>query len=189
MLRAGDRFPINFLVNSSTNAAQNINFGVNNASGTHVKLLFQDDFFYSNDALKYSLALNENSPWSASQFIHVNEFGKAIGKARLPQYSEALKKGVNFLGAPSVVTFLKDSYIPMDENLVYLFDCDWYLKMAHRYGPPVCDSSSTIAIRLHEGQATHWAKNYLKPERAKVANNHQFHRESKSIKTCACAML
>lgn len=186
---ARNHFPINFLVNSSTNAAQNINFGVEQASGSHVKLLFQDDFFYSNDALRHSLALNDNSPWSASKFIHVNEFGEAIGKGRLPHYSEALRRGINFLGAPSVVTFLKKAYIRMDENLVYLFDCDWYLKMSHRYGPPVCDSSSTIAIRLHEGQATHWAKKFLKPERAIVANNHHHQRDSRNMKTCVCAML
>jgi hypothetical protein len=51
-----------------------------------------------------------------------------------------------------------------DENLVWLFDCDYYKRMFDTYGDPVIIDGNEVTIGIHEGQATNNISNDLKME-------------------------
>jgi hypothetical protein len=108
-------------------------------------------------------------------------------KSPVPRFTESLSRGINKIGMPSVVVFRKASFIAFDERLKYLFDCEWYLSMKHKFGKPLIISDARVGIAIHSGQATHWAKSLLEPETALVKQKH--HREFKGFlksRTCVC---
>jgi hypothetical protein len=108
-------------------------------------------------------------------------------KSPTPRFKESLSRGINQIGMPSVVIFRKASFIPFDEHLKYLFDCEWYLSMKHKFGKPVIISDVRVGIAIHSGQATHWAKSLLEPETALVEQKH--HREFTGFlkpRVCSC---
>jgi hypothetical protein len=110
-----------------------------------------------------------------------------LRKSPTPRFKESLSKGVNQIGMPSVVIFRKEPFIPFDERLKYLFDCEWYLSMKHKFGKPLIIPDARVGIAIHSGQATHWAKSLLKPETALVEQKH--YREFTGFlkpRTCIC---
>ncbi len=108
-------------------------------------------------------------------------------KSPVPRFTESLSRGINKIGMPSVVVFRKASFIAFDERLKYLFDCEWYLSMKHKFGKPLIIADARVGIAIHSGQATHWAKSLLEPETALVEQKH--HREFKGFlksQKCVC---
>jgi hypothetical protein len=108
-------------------------------------------------------------------------------KSPIPRFTESLSRGINQIGMPSVVIFRKSSFIAFDERLKYLFDCEWYLSMKHKFGKPLIIPDVRVGIAIHSGQATHWAKSLLEPETALVEQKH--YRESTGFlkpRTCMC---
>jgi hypothetical protein len=87
-----------------------------------------------------------------------------------------------------VVTFETEFFVPFDNQLHYMFDCDWYLSMAHYFGKPVEIKNVGVTIRRHSGQATIWAKSLLKKEKTVVRAKHRkvefFTR--RQLGNCAC---
>jgi hypothetical protein len=157
---------IEFKISQANSAAENINFGVRESKGQFVKLLFQDDKLIGDDCLTESLRplLKNRFKWSVVGSVAVDRTSQKIVSSLLPKYTRKIILGTNLIGAPSVVCFNKDFYIPMDSQLKYMFDCDWYLKMAHNFGKPFEVKKIAIEIGVHEGQATHWAKDLSKAE-------------------------
>jgi hypothetical protein len=86
---------------------------------------------------------------------------------------------------PSVVIFRKASFIAFDERLKYLFDCEWYLSMKHKFGKPLIIQKARVGIGIHSGQATHWAKHLLESETALVNQKH-FREFTSFLKPLAC---
>jgi hypothetical protein len=108
-------------------------------------------------------------------------------KSPTPRFKESLSRGVNQIGMPSVVIFRKTSQIAFDQRLKYLFDCEWYLSMKHKFGKPLVIRDARVGIGLHSGQATHWANSLLESETVLVEQKHG--RESKGFLTprvCRC---
>jgi hypothetical protein len=95
-----------------------------------------------------------------------------LRKAPTPKFSESLSKGINQIGMPSAVIFRKEAFIALDERLKYLFDCDWYLSMKHKFGKPLIIPRTRVGIAIHSSQATHWAKSLLESEMALVKKKH-----------------
>ena len=187
----GQEIEFRFQKSSATSASENINYGVEVAKGELIRLLFQDDILLGSRSLSSSLERLEsgNSNWSVIGSQDWNDSsGKKLGK-RYPKFSESLKSGINRIGAPSVVSFIKSKFVPMNTDLKYMFDCDWYLKMAHRNGIPVQINTIGVGIRIHEGQATQWAKVLLKNEKQVVRASHKkkviFHNLS-ATRYCIC---
>jgi hypothetical protein len=169
----------------STSAPENINFGVQEAKGDLIRILFQDDSLSNPNSLEQSISGLDNHVhrWSVIGSVDIDLIsGKKLSQ-RIPKFTESLVSGVNIIGAPSVVCFRKDSYIPMNLELRYMFDCDWYLRMAHRNGLPFEVQGYGVNIGVHQGQATNWAKNLLKTEKRIVKKNH---RRGFLEKGCSC---
>jgi hypothetical protein len=155
-------------------AAENLNFAVSNSSARYTKILFQDDFLAHNTSLESSLnALSSSGKkWSVIGSRDWEEASNTFFKPVFPKYTERLDRGINTIGAPSVVTFETEYFVPFDNRLHYMFDCDWYLSMAHNFGKPVEIKNVGVTIRRHSGQATIWAKKLLKKEKTVVRAKH-----------------
>lgn len=93
-------------------------------------------------------------------------------KSPTPKFSESLSRGMNQIGMPSAVIFRKAAFIAFDERLKYLFDCEWYLSMKHKFGKPLIIPRTRVGIAIHLSQATHWAKSFLESEMALVKQKH-----------------
>lgn len=182
-----NRFELIFAQNSSLGSAENTNFAVSQASGDIVKIMHQDDFFTNTNALENIIENIGESPWQASAFDHLSQDGKKIFNPKIPKIRHKIIKGVNSIGAPSVVAFQRKCFIPFDENMHYMFDCDWYLKMWHNWGKPKVLKRNSIRIRIHTGQATNWAKNLFDTEVKMTKANHQ--KKFISLKFfCSCQL-
>ncbi len=110
-----------------------------------------------------------------------------LRKAPTPRFKESLSRGINKIGMPSVVVFRKASLIAFDERLKYLFDCEWYLSMKHKFGKPLIIAGARVGIGVHSDQATHWAKSLVQAETALVQQKHT--REFTGFlktRTCIC---
>lgn len=179
-------FKLRLLKSDAKSAPENINFGVNQASSKYVRILFQDDYLLGGESLRYSVSPLESGEgkWSVIGSLGVDLLSGEIQTFVTPKFSEKLSFGKNLIGAPSVVCFEKKYYVPMKKDLKFLFDCDWYLRMAHHFGPPVEVQEFGVGVNIHLGQATNWAKNLFAVEKRLVKN---YHRKRLRGKTCSCA--
>jgi glycosyltransferase involved in cell wall biosynthesis len=168
-----NKFDLVFFKNQTSGSAENTNFAVSKARGEIVKLMHQDDYLSNNFALENIKASLGNHAWQASAFDHLAADGKSICNPKIPKISRRMLSGHNFVGAPSVVAFQKKCFIPFDERMHYMFDCDWYLKMWHNWGKPSILKDNSITIRVHPGQATNWAYKLFKREVEMTKDNHQ----------------
>lgn len=167
-------FPIKFISNKSTSTSSNLNLLVPHSSGSIVKILFQDDFFISNSALEITnyIFLETNTIWAACMSRNYDNEKREYIRNVNPKFRNKIAKGINSIGSPSVISFKKDYYLPFNENLVWMLDCEWYLQMQHRFGNPYIIKDFQIANRLHQHQATHNAKANQDSELIVVGNLH-----------------
>jgi glycosyltransferase involved in cell wall biosynthesis len=183
--QAGPNLAIRFERSEASNAPENINAGVKRVRGRITKILFQDDYLGSPESLARTVAeLNKSGrSWIATGCDH---FSQTLGlhSPHKPRLSRKLIRGANYVGAPSVIAFRTEDYVPMNTSLRYVFDCDWYLRMWHARGRLATLSDTLVTIRLHSGQATHWARSLLGEEvkTMKVAHN----RGLTTTKPCVC---
>jgi hypothetical protein len=176
-------FPVKFIKNKSTSTSSNLNLLVPYSSGSIVKILFQDDFLISNTALEITnhIFLETNTIWAACMSRNYNNQNGEYTRNVNPKFRNKLAKGINSIGSPSVVSFKKNYYLPFNENLVWMLDCEWYLQMQHRFGNPYIIKNFQIANRLHQYQATHNAKVNQGSELIIVNNLHLKSKTSNSF--------
>lgn len=141
------------IVTTDGKMAENTNSAIKKAKGDIIKILFTDDYLYSPDALKH-IDEQFTGGWMASGCVHTFD-GDNVFNAHFPSYTEDIRKGVNTIGSPSVIAFANDDPLLFDENLSWLLDCDLYVRLYERYGPPTIIDSLDVAIGLGEHQTTH----------------------------------
>lgn len=132
-------------------AAANLNNAIDHARGNIIKPMFQDDKFMEPDSLQKIADAMEHASWIActshnegiENYDHVPRVHKSL---------EALRQGENTYGSPSAVAWRRNE-LRMDENLKWLFDCEFYARLIDRYGLPKF-VDTPIFIRQWEGQAT-----------------------------------
>ena len=109
-------------------AAGNLNNAIDHAKYDIIKVLFQDDY-YEDDGREL---LNINH-WSFCTSKHNTNRGDHV-----PYHPPSLKElalGCNTYGSPSAMAFRRTD-LRFDENLQWLFDVDFYVRMTQRYGLP-----------------------------------------------------
>lgn len=183
--QAGTDLQLRFERTTAQNAPENINAGVQLVQGRITKILFQDDYLRGLDSLETTMAELEKSGrfWITTGCNHLSE-GRGEHSPHSPRISRKLLQGANYIGAPSVVAFRTEAYQRMDTTLRYVFDCDWYLRMWHAHGRPAVIRGTMVTIRLHAGQATHWAKELLGEEVERMKSSHE--RVGSLGRLCAC---
>lgn len=137
-------------------AAANLNNAIDHAHGDIIKPMFQDDKFMEPDTLQK--IADAFTVFDAS-WIACTSHNEGVGYDTydhipyLHRNLEELRKGENTYGGPSAMAWRKND-LRFDENLKWLFDCEFYARMAEHYGVPVF-VDTPIYVRQWDGMATH----------------------------------
>jgi glycosyltransferase involved in cell wall biosynthesis len=142
-------------------ASPNTNNAVDQSTGDYVKILFQDDKFFSDQAASLIVDCLKENEWCAfksmcqgainsSYFLIPGNFPRTS-----PEYPQDLLKGLNYIGGPTSVAFRKTD-LRMNESFRYLNDCDLYYKFWKEWGPmTIIDSAEPlVVIRMRTGALT-----------------------------------
>lgn len=154
------------LVKGKSGAAANLNNAIDHARGDIIKPMFQDDMFMEPDTLQkiadaltltiehqHLSAIVTNHAWCALTSANRGERFISYDHVPYPHRNlEELRKGENTYGGPSAMAWRKND-LRFDENLRWLFDCEFYARMADRYGVPAFVDSK-VFVRQWDGMAT-----------------------------------
>lgn len=144
--------PIKYFKNKGNKGmANNSNNAINNASGELIKILYQDDYFYSSESLFDIIKhFTGGYKWLVTGCTHtidgINTFNN-----HSPYYSET----DNTIGSPSVLTFKQEVLERFDPNFHWILDLDLYKRLYREYGKPKIWDRPNVVIGLHAGQKTH----------------------------------
>jgi glycosyltransferase involved in cell wall biosynthesis len=150
-----DKFDIKYYRNENDrgNGPANMNNAISKCSGEIVKIIFQDDFFYDDEALEkiYYALSDSDRMWLLNGTNHTKDDGNSFYWDLYPKFNDDLLKGVNTISSPSVVSFKRQSEVVFDETLVYFMDIDYYYGMREKYGDPVFYNDILVTNRFpHE---------------------------------------
>jgi len=137
-------------------AAANLNNAIKDSHGGIIKPMFQDDKFIEPDSLqKIADAFLQGASWAACKSQNGGDPGMRDDLfTPYPHVSvKNLREGENTYGSPSAMAWRKND-LRFDENLAWLFDCEFYGRMAERYGVPAF-VDTPIYIRQWSGMATY----------------------------------
>ena len=132
----------------------NINRAMKKCSKEIIQILFQDDFLRSKNTLQKIFETYEqtNCDWSASSFYETKD-GITASRTAKPVYTERIYLGENTMISPSIVSVKnREDLLLFDEYLIMLMDCDYYKRLADKYGYPQIINFYGIVIRQHAGQ-------------------------------------
>lgn len=136
---------VEVIITMEGRSAENTNAGIRKASGDLIKILHMDDCFSHPDALQNIIdAFTPDVTWLVT----------GCSNNLNPVVTGDIHLGNNKLGAPSVVTIRKGQHEWFDENMNWLFDCDFYKKMIMKYGEPEIMLGNNVTIGEGEHQAT-----------------------------------
>jgi cellulose synthase/poly-beta-1,6-N-acetylglucosamine synthase-like glycosyltransferase len=141
----------------------NANNAINNCSYDNIKIIFQDDFFYDENALKYiSDSFEQGANWILSGCLHCKNI-HTLERPFFPKYNDNIHLGLNTISSPSVLAFKGKNLF--DEKLIMLMDCDIYKRLYNTYGNPVIINKLLVVNRMHENQMQNTHAHLLEQEK------------------------
>lgn len=154
-----DLFLIRYYKNDNDDGGpSNTNSSIEMAEGEIIKIIFQDDFFYSPTSLHeiYDEFKKTDSMWLVSGCNHVN--GTSLNgfyNYMTPKWNKDIIKGVNTISSPSVLSIRSSVIERFDSNVPHLMDCEYYYNLYEKYGEPIYINNVHITNRVHETQHSH----------------------------------
>lgn len=146
------KFNIVYLKNSNDrgNGPANTNNSIDYCSGDIIKVMFQDDFFYDDEALEkiYNSLYYSDKFWLLNGCNHTADHGRSFYWDFYPRFNDKLLDGVNTLSSPSVLSFKKEVKNRFDKNLVHFMDIDFFYGMRKIYGDPIFYDDVLITNRF-----------------------------------------
>ena len=141
--------------NGKKQASANTNYAMKKACGKVIKIIFQDDYLYTNNALSslYDVFEHANISWCVSASEHSYD-GVTVFRSFYPNYNDNIQLGNNTISSPSVIAVRRENYIPFDEKLIYLMDVDLYKRYYDRDGMPFILNDILVVNRLHDKQVS-----------------------------------
>jgi len=116
------------------NGVVNANNSIRHATGDLIKMMFQDDHFYSPNILsKINDEFDIHTNWivNASNITY-----DGINYSTLyPHWNDRVVYGVNTMGCPSSLTFRNNNGLWFDENLTMLMDTEYFYQLYKKFGP------------------------------------------------------
>lgn len=152
-----DKFNISYFENkvNQGNSPSNVNNAIKYCSGDIIKIMFQDDFFYDDEALeKINDKFDSDGAWLVCGSNHTNDHGNSFYWDLYPKWNSNLINGVNTIGSPSCLSVRRETFdkIKFDENLKMMMDCEYFYSMNELYGNPIYLNDVLITNRVHSGQ-------------------------------------
>lgn len=149
-----EKFQVKYIKNenNSGNSPANLNYAISQCTGDIIKPMFQDDFFYDDEALEkiyYNLSADTTKTWLLCGTNHTNNDGHSFYWELFPRFNDRILDGVNTISSPSVIAFKNNVRVKFDENLVYMMDLDFYYNMRLNYGEPIYYDDILVTNRVH----------------------------------------
>lgn len=153
--------------NPALKSPRNWNFALDKAAGDYVMLVHQDDWFHDEYAIQKYLKAFEDNPNADFVFCKntaITPEGKAIVLQTFPWLIKTIQRDPyhlvrsDVIGPPSNVMLKKSVTVRYDEELVWLVDVDYYVRLieaGHRY---VYLDQHLVSIGLHEDQMTNFCR-------------------------------
>jgi glycosyltransferase involved in cell wall biosynthesis len=159
-----DKFDIKYYRNENDrgNGPANTNNAISKCSGEIIKIMFQDDFFYDDEALEkiYYALSDSDKMWLLNGTNHTSDHGNSFYWDLYPKFNDQLLMGVNTISSPSVMSFKREVVNRFDETLVNLMDLDFYYGMREKYGDPVFYNDILVTNRFpHENSISNNIEN------------------------------
>jgi glycosyltransferase involved in cell wall biosynthesis len=134
------------------NAGSNTNSAINNCDGEIIKVIQQDDFLYTPDALKkiYDLMSGSEEQWLVCGAIHTDDDGESFYRPMFPRWDDRmiLYSENNYIGGVSVVAINKNVVTRFDPNVRMLLDIDFYFNLKAKYGNPIYCKEILVGNRV-----------------------------------------
>lgn len=132
--------------------ANNTNFAIDQAQGDLIKILFQDDYFYTEDSLGEIVKhFTPSAEWLVTSCTHqIDNPRQVTGNPHKPFYSDS----ENTIGSPSVLTIRKDVTARFDPQFQWVLDLDLYKQLYRLYGSPKILQDINVVIGLGDHQTT-----------------------------------
>lgn len=134
------------------NGPANTNSAIEMGEGEIIKIMFQDDFFFSESALETinDEFSNENVKWLVNG---CNHFQQGIFYNEMtPRWNDDTIRGVNTISSPSVLSIKNEVKEQFDKKLKMMMDCDYYYNLYSNYGEPKIVNDILITNRVHQNQ-------------------------------------
>ncbi len=141
----------------------NWNKAVSYARGKYLKILHHDDWFPSPESLADGVSLLEENPQADLAFSATAVFDEKKQSTWIYRRSEKLHAEVsrnpsrlirgNSIGAPSVVLLRRKAWQAFDENLRWLVDIEWYIRLL-RKNPHLAYTPEPLITTLHNAPGT-----------------------------------
>lgn len=152
-----DKFEIKYIKNEEKRGCSpaNLNNAINHCSGEIIKIMFQDDFFYDDEALEkiYKELSESDKMWLLNATNHTRDDGNSFYWDLCPEFNDKLLEGVNTISSPSVVSIKKEVDIRFDESLIYFMDVDFYYGMREKYGDPIIYDDILVSNRFPHAES------------------------------------
>ena len=175
--------PIVHIRPGTRRSTDTLNAGIRVATGDIVRILFQDDLLFGPDSLGQMMQeFHRGARWCVGPYMHLID-GRLV-RPLTPFASTAMAYGVNTIGCPSVLSFVNASPLLFDEDLVWLMDCEYYVRLLRRYGPPTCISHFNSIIRVGGHQLTNHIPEQVKSREVHIVlNAHPEYRRFRGLRT------
>lgn len=154
--------------------AENTNSGIKKATGDIIKILYMDDYLAHSASLK-NIADNWKGGWLATGCLH--DFGDGqLKNPHFPKIEGIVSQTIsNTIGSPSVVAIENKEPLLFDENMSWLLDVDYYLRLGKRYGNPTLLPTLDIVM----GCGKHQVTNIMSEEEKKAEENYLLQKWTK----------
>lgn len=153
----------------------NTNNAITHASGKLLKILFQDDFLNSENALAETVKHFDltRDHWLVTGCLHTTD-GMTFTRSFFPTFNPEILLGNNTIGSPSVLTIKNKVPLLFDVKLKWLMDCDYYKRCFNKYGLPKIVNAVTVVIRQggHQVSQTEAVEEVRKNERKYVVKKY-----------------
>ena len=141
------------IVTKSGLMAENTNAGIKKATGEIIKILYLDDYLAHQDSLK-NIAENFQDGWLATGCVHDYGDGK-LKDPHLPKIEGITGSiALNTIGSPSVIAFENKDPLLFDENMGWLLDLDYYMRLVKRYRGLTILNSYDVVMGCGDHQVT-----------------------------------
>ncbi len=159
-----DRLNIDYFKNFDPvgGMSANTNNAIRHATGKLIKILFQDDFLYSDKSLE-EIVKNfdlKKDKWLVTACEHSKD-GITFFRPFYPQYNDKIHLGKNTISSPSVLTIKNDNPLLFDTKLKWLMDCDYYKRYYEKYGKPKILNKINVVNRVGAHQISNTEANDL----------------------------
>lgn len=152
-----DKFEIIYRKNSEKrgNGPANTNSAIELCTGDIIKIMFQDDFFYDDEALeKIEKEFVNGADWLVCGSNHTRDDGHNFYWDLYPKWNDDIINGVNTISSPSVLAARREVFdkVKFDEKLVMMMDCEYYFHARKLFGDPIYYNDVLVTNRVHSNQ-------------------------------------